>query len=255
MEPRNREFPLENLAAELRRIYRSDPRNSEQLIANFLKQKLQTYPPSEQMNVLKKIVALFNKVEEESNWPAPSKELPLLLAALFGKHFSAQDLSSPDSLEKLTNSLNTVFDTLNQIIGVIHSTLLGEKSELETIRLVIGSNLRGETFGGESLQNYLSQIRDAFLISHKAFRLAAQTKIGELLKELDPDRIAAEGGGGFEFGPLRKAKLFDIYKEKFMRAKGYFESGRLLEELLREFEKDCQKLFASGKRGEHEKIH
>lgn len=255
MEARSKNLGAENLTEMLREIYRADPVNAENLIANFLKEKLQAYPLPEKINILRNLTQRFNQGAEDFSSPSAPKELTRLLSALFGQRYSLQDLSSPDALEKLTNSLNTVFDTLNQIIGVIQSTLLGKRSELETIRLVIGSNIAGEDARGDSLPNYLSQIKDAFLISHKAFQQAAQAKVGEILKELDPDRIAAEGEGGFEFGPLRKAKLFDLYKEKFAQAKGYYGSGRFLEELLREFEKSCQKLYAVVDRGEHEKGH
>ncbi|MGC8808686.1 MAG: type VI secretion system-associated FHA domain protein [bacterium] len=249
MEAKSKDLFLENLAEELRGIYRINPANAENLITSFLAEKLQAYPLAEKINILKKLAQLFNQSAEGFFYPSIPQELADLFSALFGKRYSLQDLSSPDALEKLTVSLNTVFDTLNQIIGVIQSTLLGRKTELETIRLVIGSNIAGESPGGDSLQNYLKQIKDAFLVSHKAFQQAAQTKMGEILQELDPERIAAEGEGGFEFGPLRKAKLFDLYKEKYIKAKGYYESGRFLEELLREFEKSCQKLYAMVDRG------
>lgn len=245
----------ENLIEELREIYRADPNNAQDLITNFLKEKLRAYPLPEKINLLKKLLGCFNQGPEPLLSSAAPQELTRLLSALFGKRYSLQDLSAPDALEKLTASLNTVFDTLNQIIGVIQSTLLGKRTELETIRLVIGANIAGESPDGDSLPNYLKQIKDAFLVSHKAFQQAAQAKMGEVLKELDPDRIATEGEGGFEFGPLRKAKLFDLYKEKFGKAKGYYESGRFLEELLREFEKSCQKLYAMVDRGEYEKAH
>ncbi len=255
MEAKSKELFLENLAEELRGIYRTDPVNAENLIGRFLAEKLQAYPLSEKINVLKKLSQRFNQTAAGFSYSAIPRELAGLLSALFGKRYSLQDLSSPDALEKLTASLNIVFDTLNQIIGVIQSTLRGKETELETIRLVIGSNIAGESPSGDSLQNYLKQIKDAFLVSHKAFQQAAQAKMGEILQELDPERIAAEGEGGFEFGPLRKAKLFDLYKEKFIKAKGYYESGRFLEELLREFEKSCQKLYAMVDRGEYEKAH
>ena len=42
---------------------------------------------------------------------------------------------------------------------------------------------------------------------------------------------------------LRKAESFELYAQKFEAFKDYFESGRFMEELLREFENNCQKLF------------
>ena len=245
---------MEKLAAEIRTAYQSNPQQSEMMIETFLKKKWQDCPSLERLNLLEKLSKQFevsapSRVQQESG----AGELTRLLSLLLGKRVSMLDLSSEENLEKLARSLNTVFDTLNQIIGVIHSTLWGKQAEMETIRLILGSNLEGKG-QADSLQNYLDQIKDAFLVSHRAFRLAAHTKVGEVLKELDPDRMAAEGEGGLEFGPLRKAKLFEIYKEKFLKCKSWYESGRFLEDLLREFEKDCQKLFIVVQRGGHEKI-
>jgi hypothetical protein len=245
---------MEKLAAEIRTVYESDPKQSEFMIETFLQKKWKEYSPLERLNLLEKLNKQFEdstpiQVQQGTGAGDPSRLLSLLL----GKRVSVLDLSSEEFLEKLARSLNTVFDTLNQIIGVIHSTLWGKQAEMETIRLILGSNLEGKG-QPDSLQNYLDQIKDAFLVSHRAFRLAAHTKVGEVLKEMDPDRIAAEAEGGLEFGPLRKAKLFEIYKEKFLKCKNWHESGRFLEDLLREFEKDCQKLYVVVQRGEHEKI-
>jgi hypothetical protein len=156
------------------------------------------------------------------------------------------DFRSEEFLEKLARALNTLFDTLNQMIGVIHTTFLGQKSEMETIRLIIGSSLKGGE-QSDSLQNYLNQIREAFLISHRAFQQAAHKKILDFLNELDPERISQMGEGAFGFGPFHKGKLFEIYKEEFLKCKGWVESGHFLEEVLREFEKNCQKQYHAGR--------
>ena len=245
---------MEKLAAEIRTVYRSAPQQAEVLIEDFLEKKWKAIPPSERLDLLKKLGKQFEVSAPRQVQPETGAgELPRLLSMLLGKRVSMLDLSSEENLEKLARSLNTVFDTLNQIIGVIHSTLWGKQAEMETIRLILGSNLEGRG-QPDSLQNYLGQIKDAFLVSHQAFRLAAHTKVGEVLKELDPERIAAEAEGGLEFGPLRKAKLFEIYKGKFSKCKSWHGSDRFLEDLLREFEKDCQKLYVAVQRGEHEKI-
>jgi len=157
------------------------------------------------------------------------------------------DLSSNELLEKLALSLNTIFDTMNEMIRTIDTTLLGKKPELETIRHIIGSQLEAETHS-DSLQTYLTRIQKAFLISHKAFQEATQIKLGEILKELNPERFESEPMGGFKVGPLRKAELFERYKERFQTIKKWFESGRFKEELLREFEKACQRLYPNDRR-------
>lgn len=239
----------EELANEIRTINRSDPSNSEALIERYLEQRLKGVTPAERLALLEKLARKFEGVSPEMKpgLRLESEEFSRLFTLLLGKRISVADLPSAELSEKLAQSLNTVFDTLNQIISVIHSTLLGQRAELETIRQIIGSHIEGEA-GDNSLKNYLDQIQEAFLVAHRAFKQAAHIKVSEILSELDPDNIATSTDLGLKFGPLRKAELFDIYREKFQTCKRWFESGRLDEELLREFEKVCQKLYKMGTR-------
>lgn len=178
-----------------------------------------------------------------------SVEFSRLFSQLVGIPVGREDLSSTELLVKLTPSLTTIFNTLNEIVGVINTTLLGRKIELETIRRIIGSTLEEEEPDcSTSLKNYLDQIKKAFFVAHQAFQQAAKTKISEMLSELNPDQLETSAGGGrimhgFKFGPLRKADLFESYKEKYQACQRWFESGRMIEELLREFEKVCQKIY------------
>ena len=93
------------------------------------------------------------------------------------------------------------------------------------------------------MEAHLDQIKKAFLTSHQAFKEAVRNKVGAILRELDPDRIAEIGGGGLKFGPLKKAGDFDLYREKFQRVQKWFRSERFTEDLLREFEKICQRTY------------
>jgi len=121
-------------------------------------------------------------------------------------------------------------------------TLTGEAYGDETIRQVIGFHLEGEE-RTKSLESYLGQINEAFLTVQRSFKKTAQLKVGQILKEIDPDQISAQGRGGLKIGPLRKAEYYEIYEEKFRRIKKWFDSGRFMEEFLREFEKNCQNLM------------
>jgi len=255
MKTKGSPISWEKLAGEVKAIYHADPQNSQTAMENFLNESWKEFPPAEQLALLEKLTDQFKEglpshLEQE---PLP-RELSRLFSLLLGKRISMPELSSEEFLEKLAHSLNTVFDTLNQIVGVIHTTLLGKKEELETIRLIIGSSL-GREDEMESLKNYLDQIKEAFLVAHRAFNQAAHTKINEILKELNPDRIAEMAEGGLDFGPFHKAKLFEIYKAQFAKCQNWFASGRLIEELLREFEKNCKKLFVVVQRGQHGKIY
>jgi len=241
--------PVEKWAGEIRAIYESDPFRSEALIEQYLKEALKRLSPSEGQAILEELARQFKPPRCDSEpLPNPGGEpFARLCSLLLGERISMEDLQSEALVGRLASSLNTVFDMLNQIVHVMHGTLLGEKEELETIRQIIGADLQGG-HEGTSLQTYLDQIQKAFLVSHQAFQQAARTKVGEILSELDPDRIATLMEGGLRFGPLRKAGLFEIYREKYRICKGSFESGRLMNDLLREFEKVCQKIYQTKTR-------
>jgi hypothetical protein len=234
---------LKEMSERIRKIYRKDSAGAGPEIEKYIDQSSKRVSSGEKLTLPGELLHHF-RTGSFSTPPEMNlnrEELSRFFSLFLGTKNSAVDLTSPEAARNLAASLNTVFDTLNQIIGVINTTLSGKKGELETIRQVIGSNL--EEGEGNSLQSYLNQIQEAFLVAHQAFQQAAQTKIGEILSELDPERIAASTGGGLRFGPLRKADLFDVYREKFQTCKGSFDSGRLMNDVLREFEKTCQKIY------------
>ncbi len=237
-------IPLDELSKEVKAIYTSDPSRSELLMEKYLEEKLKGFPPADKIATLEKLAHQFGNEDSpiQANLIAPPEEFSSLFSLLLGHRISSTDLCSAEFWQKFASSLNTVFDTLNQIIGVIHATLLGRKAELETIRQIIGSSLEKEG-KPESLLGYLDQIREAFLVSHRAFQQAALDRMKAVLSELDPKRLEAEGKGGLKFGPFLKAELFDSYKEKFKKIGSWMDSDRFREELLREFEKNCQKLY------------
>ncbi|OGR16565.1 MAG: hypothetical protein A2559_05035 [Deltaproteobacteria bacterium RIFOXYD2_FULL_66_9] len=167
---------------------------------------------------------------------------------LLGDRVKVASLPPGELSEKLAGSLNTVFDSLNAIVGRINTTLLGQQEELETIRFIIGSDLGGRKSSG-SLQEYLDRIQEAFAVAHRGFQEAAEKKTGELLDELSPENISSRAEGGLKFGPMRKAELWDIYEERFRAVKKAHESGRLRESLLREFERSCQRMYKTERKG------
>jgi hypothetical protein len=176
--------------------------------------------------------------------PAETDDMVLtqVCSLLLGRKVSPDDLSSSELLEKLAESLNTIFNTLNQLISVINMTFTGEGSPEQTIRQVIGFRLEGEG-QGSSLETYLGQISNAFLTSQQSFKEAAYATVKQVLSVLDPEQLAAETGKGLKFGPLKKAKMFEIYQQRYEKIQKWFRSGRFMEDFLREFEKNCQNKF------------
>ena len=237
------EISSSKLADEIRQIYEADRSQAEVAIETYLAQRLQAFSPDERLAFLERLIGKFDtgapgicggtELEEEV--------LSKLFSLLLGREVSQADLSSTELLERLAASLNTIFDTLNELVSVINATLQGRSSGEETIRQVIGFHLEGER-ESQSLEDYIGQIKKAFLTAQQAFKKAAQTTVTEILHELDPEGIETSGGGGLKFGPLRKAAFFELYEERYHKCRKWLESGRCMEEFLREFEKNCQKL-------------
>jgi len=189
---------------------------------------------------------LENTCRPLTSGEADEAVLTQVCALLLGRKVSMDDLSSRELLEKLAESLNTIFNTLNQLISVINMTFTGEGSADQTIRQVIGFRLEGEG-EGRSLEAYLDQISNAFLTAQQSFKEAAYAKVKQVLAVLDPEQLASELGKGLKFGPMKKAEMFEIYEERYEKIQKWFSSGRFMEDFLREFEKNCQTKF--GKQG------
>jgi hypothetical protein len=239
---------LSGLAESVHAAYRSDPAGAAARIERIFGEKLAGASPEERMKAVREIRSRC--VSSPGSAPAGhvAQEWTRLAALLLGDRVDAAKLPPGELSEKLAASLNTVFDSLNAIVGGINTMLLGKKEELETIRFIIGSDLGGKKASG-SLQEYLDRIQEAFAVAHRAFQEAAERKTGELLDELSPENISSKAEGGLKFGPMRKAELWDIYEERFRMVKKALESGRLRESLLREFERSCQKMYKTERKG------
>lgn len=237
-------IPIDRLANEIRNIYISDKNQSEKQIEKFLRTRFKELNGPESLDVLNKLIAEFDSRHPNriDNLSMDNGIMSRTFSFLLGRDVPRTDLSSTELMERLAESLKTIFDSLNQLINVINMTFTGETSGDQTIRQVIGFHLEGEG-QGKSLENYLAQINEAFLTAQRSFKKTAKIKVGQILEEIDPDQISTQEGGGLKIGPFRKAEYYEIYEEKFRKIKKWFESGRFMEEFLREFEKNCQNLM------------
>ena len=238
------QLQLDQLANQIREIHASDRPHAEDRIEEFLESSLAGVSRDEKMRIVGELTSRFeaHRVHSADDVTVDREILTRVFSFLLGKKVSQADLSSAELLQRLADSLNTIFDMLNQLVSVINTTFLGQREGIETIRQMIGFHLEGED-QLRSLESYLGQINKAFLTAQQAFKIAAEKKVREILVELDPERTAASAGGGFKLGRLRKADRFDLHVEKYKAFEKWFNSGRFMEELLREFENNCQRLF------------
>jgi len=234
-------IPIGQLANEIREVYLSDRDRAEKRIEQFLQNRFKNVSGAESIHVIEKLIAEFDCpfLIKTDNFNIDDSVMTQIFSLLLGRDISCADLSSTKLIQRLAESLKTIFDSLNQLISVINMTFTGESSGEETIRQVIGWQLEeeGQT---NSLESYLAQINEAFLTAQRSFKKTVKIIVAQILDEIDPDQISAQEGGGLKIGPFRKAEYYVIYEHKFRKIKKWFESGRFMDDFLREFEKNCQ---------------
>ena len=231
---------VDNLAREIRRLHAMDSAAAEDQITAYVQEQLGSLPAPKRFGLLERLGAVFAAPPDAAHSAYPDDEvLTRLFSLVLGDKVTSADLSSADLLQRLAESLNTIFDALNKLVAVIDSTLLGKERGEETIRQVIGFHLEGQD-QTKSLQSYLGQINQAFLQAQQASKKSAYEMVGKILQELDPEKINQEAGGGFKFGPLRKAELYDEFELRMKKFRKWYESGRFMQDLQREFEKNCR---------------
>jgi hypothetical protein len=174
---------LELLANEIRRIYATDKPGAGNLMEEFLESSLTGISSDDKVKLLGQLASKFEQTDvctaEEIN--VDQEILIRIFSFLLGKKVTQADLCSAELLQRLADSLNTMFDMLNKLVGVINMTFLGQHEGIETIRHVIGFHLEGEK-QSRSLETYLGQISKAFLTAQQAFKVAAEKKVKEIMR-------------------------------------------------------------------------
>jgi hypothetical protein len=230
------------LANDIRGIYAVDPQRADLDIERFLEEKLKRETGVEKIRILDELQSRFNPPAAGSTTPAEKANAEILVklcSLVLGGKVTPDDLTSAEFIHRLAESLNTVFDNLNQLVGVINTSFLGREAGDQTIRHVIGIHLEGDD-QVQSMQDYLGQINKAFLVSREAFRRAAEKIVSDILNEFDPEKIGQANDRGLAFGPMRKAQMLQIYEETFRKIKKWFDSDRFKTDLMHEFERQCQ---------------
>lgn len=232
---------LNDLSNDIYSLFEADPQNAHQRIEGMLTSRFATYSAEESRNGIQKIIQRFRLPETKTS-AVDNEVMTRVFALLLGRRVTPDDLSSTELLERLVESLNTIFDSLNQLIGVINISFCSDGyGKDKTIRQFIGFHLEGQD-QIQSLEDYLGKISQAFLTTHEAFKKAAHQLIEQLLFDLDLQQVAKDRGPGLKLGPLQKAEDYKIIKEKIDRIRKWFHSGRCMEDFLRKFEKNCQSL-------------
>ncbi len=239
---------IQNLSDRLSKYQKTDPKEAEHLIEDCLNEELNGYVPEERTKILDSLLEKFDKGQTEAgdSLSCSNPVLDRVFSLLLGRNFEANDISSDKQLNKLAESLNTIFDSLNHLISVINSTLCGSQEKDETIRQVIGYHM--EDSGQKiPLKAYIGQITQAFLVTREASKDAACEKVNQILMELSPKLLEKEAGV-MKLSPMKHAKCYKAYESKYNKFKQWFESGKFTEDYFREFEKQCLKTSFNDRR-------
>ena len=185
------QFPINQLADDIRQIYESDHLQAESLIETYLNGRLNRFSAAEKLTILDNLLSEFNGKRPGSSEAIgfPDEVFSKLCSLVLGERVSQIDFSSPELSRRLAESLNTIFDTLNRLVTLINTTLFADCAKKETIRTLISSDLKAED-QGESLEGYLGQISRAFLTSQEASKEAASTMVKKILLEMHPEIFA-----------------------------------------------------------------
>lgn len=223
-------------------LYQDNPEGAESVIADFLKTRLDTLDPPEQTAVLDTLIQRFEASELKGESPCltDSHILKKICEQFLGRDIALDSLEPDELLRKLADAINTVFDSLNQLISTINVTLAGNQGRDETIRQVIGYHLEDDG-SGISLENHIGQIRNAFIACHEAFQTTTLKKLEQIIEELCPETIKRETGAA-RINPARKARCFDTYEAKFNKFITWVETGKFMESYLRDVESNCRDL-------------
>jgi hypothetical protein len=232
---------LIDLSNDIHSLFEADPENAQQRIEGMIKSRFADYSAEDGRKGIQQIIQRLQLPELQTS-AVENELITRVFALLLGRRVAPDDFSSKELLERLVDSLNTIFDSLNQLIGVINLSFCSDGCDKDhTIRQFIGFHLEGQD-QTQPLEEYLGKIGQAFLTTHEAFKRAAHQLIKQLLHDLDMEQIARDRGPGLKIGPLQKAEDYEIIKEKIDRAQKWFRSGRCMEDFLKEFEKNCQSL-------------
>ncbi len=232
----------EILERSLADLFREHGPNAEHALEAHLREKLSGLGLKEQTALLLALIQRFDTESDPANGAMTVDDtlLTRVCSLLLGRDLTREGLTPDQLLEKLADSLNTVFDALNRLISTINATLVGDQDTDQTIRQVIGYHVGGEE-DATSLEKHIGQISRAFLTTQDAFKQAAQAKVEQIILEFAPERIEQDAGVT-RLSPMRRAKCYDAYEAKFAKFRRWVESDGFMESYLREVEKNCHKI-------------
>ncbi len=224
-----------------------------QALKDIFKEKTTGLPLDEKIRSLQDLKDYFSQEVRVPAGPSRTSASALveLAETILGKGTEGlEDMDQEQILQRLNDSLTTIFDTFNQIVQSLHAAagLEGNFSPEKTIRMLIHERLSSrEDMGNLSIQAYLDHIKHAFSAVREAFEKAVNEKVMEMLHEMAPERLAQDlGDKGLKLGPLYKASLFELYEERFNHLRNFVERGLFTREVMLAFERRFSEILSKS---------
>ncbi len=180
-----------DLANQVRRCYRSDPIRAESLIEECLERGLEGVPLAARLSLIRGVLRLFEPSRRGLPAPSQAGNPPTWKTSspcCSDSGLPAAILGSKDLAQRLAASLNSIFDQLNELVGIINRTFGKETAALETIRHLTGP-ISSDRLHPTPLP--ATSVRSRRLFSSPIRRLGRLLPRGrKILAELDPERLA-----------------------------------------------------------------
>ena len=153
-------------------------------LVQYIAQKLAHLNGTEKIDALQKLMGEFKAEYSAKDLDEYEEQVTTrLFALILGRKVNRADLSSKELLHRLARSLNTIFDSLNTLIGSIDATFEGKTAGDQTIRRVIGGHLQDEDLT-TPLENYLGKIsREEYIGRYESALRAVRERMEAERKE------------------------------------------------------------------------
>jgi hypothetical protein len=241
----NGPFDMHKLIHEIIIIYSSDPVNFEKRIEDYLMTVLDQDDLDTRISRLNELFKHFeSKADSESNTAKSERENISKLINLLLNNAVSRDEITDEVIQKLTDGLNSIFNSLNSLVKDIDCSLYGSEIVGMTIRGRIGSLIEGEE-NASIIESYLDRINESFFIAYDSFYAASRSIFEEILDEMEEALTTAKKQKRF-LPSMTMSKQIDILIQRLSKYRNFLDENSdpsFKSVLYKRFEKECYKTF------------
>src|SRR5512136_2787279 len=120
---------MAELAGEVAAAYRNEPGSAEAAIERLLAQRLRGLPAPERIGAVQRLTGEFSGSPSQpgpaGGGDAQAVDVSRLVTLLLGAGAPRSGMTTEEVLNRLAESMNTLFSSLNRVVTVINTTLAG----------------------------------------------------------------------------------------------------------------------------------